>query len=100
MSPGSAPSTAIGPLTWSTRSKSRRAEVVDGRVAVSWPPLASRQSNVTMLPDGTVAIGGIAGSQARWNRSRVTWNADAAVANVPSYGISMRPSGLIGNDRL
>jgi hypothetical protein len=49
---------------------------------VSWPPLASRQSKVTTLPDPTVAIAGIAGSQARWNRSRVTWKADAAVANV------------------
>ena len=39
------------------------------------PPLASRQSNVTTLPDATLAIGGIAGSQARWKRSRVTWNA-------------------------
>ena len=31
MSPGSAPATAIGPLTWSTRAKSRRREVLDGR---------------------------------------------------------------------
>jgi hypothetical protein len=35
---------------------------------------------VTVLPDGTVAIGGIAGSHLRWDRSRVTWNADAVVA--------------------
>ena len=62
--PGSAPSTATGPLTWSTRAKSSVpiSAVVDS--AVSWPNDASRQSNSTTLPDGTVATG-IAGSQAR-----------------------------------
>ncbi len=34
-------------------------------VAVSCPNEASRQSNSITLPDGTVATGGMAGSQAR-----------------------------------
>ena len=34
----------------------------------------------------TVAIGGIAGSQARWDWSRVTWKADAVVAIVVLLG--------------
>ena len=46
------------PLTWSTRAKSSVpiSAVVDS--AVSWPNDASRQSNSTTLPDGTVATGG------------------------------------------
>jgi len=64
--------------------------------AVSWPLLASRQSNVTVLPDATVAIGGMAGSQARWDRSRVTWNADTVVAihGVPRAECSRVTSSL------
>ena len=42
---------------------------------VSWPPDASSRSNSTTDPLSTVSIAGMAGSQARWNRSRVMWSA-------------------------
>ena len=73
VSPGSAPATAIGPLTWSTRLKSRRPTSSTVELALSWPPAESSRSNSTTSPLPTVSIAGIAGSQARWNRSRVTW---------------------------
>jgi hypothetical protein len=40
--------------------------------AVSVPLLASSRSNSTSSPSPTVSIGGIAGSHAKWNRSRPT----------------------------
>ena len=53
-------------------------------VAVSWPPLASSRSNSTSVPLWTVSIGGIAGSQARWNRSRAMWIAEPAAIGAAS----------------
>ncbi len=73
VSPGSAPSTATGPVTWSTRSKSRVASDSVVESAVISPFEASRQSNSTTSPEPTLATGGMAGSQARWFCSRAIW---------------------------
>jgi hypothetical protein len=73
VSPGSAPSTAIGPLTWSTREKSSAARSATVEYCVIWPHDASSASISTMSPLATVAIGSIERSQARWNCSRATW---------------------------
>ena len=53
VSPGSAPSTATGPVTWSTRSKSRVASALVVESAVIWPFEASRQSKSTTSPEPT-----------------------------------------------
>ena len=87
VSPGAAPRIAIGPLTWSTRSKSRRprSSIVD--VAVSWPPEASSMSNSMTVPLSTVSIAGIAGSHARWKRSRATWSAGLVCMGTTSSSV-------------
>src|SRR5688572_1360115 len=72
VSPGSAPATSIGPLTWSTPSKSSSARLSVVESAVIWPFDASRQSNATTSPEPMDAMGGMAGSHARWCCSRVT----------------------------
>src|SRR5688572_9783476 len=90
VSPGSAPATSIGPLTWSTPAKSRSASVSVVDSALSWPFDASRQSNATTSPEPTEAMGGMAGSQARWCCSRATWmlGADRLIAAF------LRPTSL------
>ena len=72
VSPGSAPRTSTGPLTWSTWSNTRVAMSLTVELAVNWPFDASRQSNSMTSPEATLATGGMAGSQARWFCSRGT----------------------------
>ena len=67
VSPGSAPSTPMGPFTWSTRVKSRFARSSTVEPEVIWPHDASSASNSTISPLGIVAIGSMDLSQARWN---------------------------------
>ena len=94
VSPGSAPSTAIGPLTWSTREKSTAFRSSTVELAVSWPLPASLASNSTTPPLATVAIGSIERSQARWYCSGRTWT-DAAGALMPRM---VRASKFAGHD--
>ena len=74
--------------------KSSRREVVDGRRRGQLP--AARVEQVELddrRRSSTVSIGGIAGSQARWNRSRPTWiNGVALIACrcLPSRGRNAR----------
>ena len=75
VSPGSAPSTKIGPATWSTWSKASVARSAAVDVAVTWPLEASSASNSTTLPGATTATGGTALSQARCHWLRPTWKA-------------------------
>ncbi len=96
VSPGSAPTTAIGPLTWSTRLKSSRARSSTVEVSVSCPPDASRRSNSTTAPLSTVSIGSIAGSHARWKRSRAILTAGLVAMWPPPRG-NCRPTVLRGS---
>src|SRR6187200_146821 len=94
VSPGSAPATSTGPVTWSTWSKTRVSSDAVVESAVSWPFDASRQSNATTSPDPTVATGGMAGSQARWFCSRETWIVGVGITLDPRSGGGDR--GLLG----
>jgi len=58
VSPGCAPSTAIGPFTWSTLEKSSVARSATVDTAVSWPLPASSMSSSITEPDSTLSMGG------------------------------------------
>jgi hypothetical protein len=69
VSPGSAPSIAIGPASGYTRSQSSRlmsAVVDDG---VIWLSLTSRVCTTTVSPDSTVRTGSLPASHVKW-----TWS--------------------------
>lgn len=59
VSPGCAPSTYTGPLTWSKVARFRVSIDLTVDSAVSCPFEASKQSNVTLSPDLTCSAGGM-----------------------------------------
>ena len=63
VSPGSAPSTYIGPAIGLTRSKSRLAIASTPESGAIWPHTASTSANATVSPGATVAAGSRALSQ-------------------------------------
>ena len=105
VSPGSAPSTATGPLTWSTRSKSSVASVAVVESAVSSPFEASRQSNSTTSPEPTSPPAGSPGprrggsARARRGRSAsgATWVALCQTSQPSREGYDANEWTLIGS---
>ena len=106
VSPGSAPATSTGPLTWSTWSKIERPRSAVVESAVSWPFDASRQSNADDVarrrpsrPAGSPGPrpGGVA-SRATWIDRRVEHGraSSAGVAAAVTREPPSRQAGVAG----
>ena len=65
-SPGSAPSTKIGPVTGLTLAKSSLATSATVLSAFNWPPAASRHWNSMVEPGATRSAGAKELSQPKW----------------------------------